>query len=79
MNAPVSDPRLDRIAVELDITVKRLQWMHAQLGEVRRAGASPVSPNPVSPNRASPMPVAATPAPTAPRDPRHPPDSPLAP
>ncbi|BDH58901.1 DUF2339 domain-containing protein [Tsukamurella sp. PLM1] len=39
-NAFTPDARIARIAGELDITVKRLQWMQAQLGEIAR----PVAP-----------------------------------
>lgn len=41
-NAPQTDARLARLATELDITVRRLQWMQAELGAMRRPVAAPV-------------------------------------
>ncbi|MCS3778447.1 DUF2339 domain-containing protein [Tsukamurella ocularis] len=41
-NAPQTDPRLDRLTTELDITVRRLQWMQAELGAMRRHVVAPV-------------------------------------
>lgn len=40
--APSTDPRLARLATELDITVQRLQWMQTQLGALQRTAAAPV-------------------------------------
>ncbi|KXO95624.1 Predicted membrane protein (plasmid) [Tsukamurella tyrosinosolvens] len=37
-----SDPRIARLATELDITVRRLQWMQAELGAMQRPVAAPV-------------------------------------
>ncbi|TWS19188.1 DUF2339 domain-containing protein [Tsukamurella asaccharolytica] len=75
-NAPQTDPRIARLATELDITVRRLQWMQAELAGVRSvaapvliaqgAGPTPAA-RPVTPHQPvppSPMPF---PAPAPPR------------
>lgn len=41
-NAPQSDARIARLATELDITVRRLQWMQTELDVLRRPVAVPV-------------------------------------
>ncbi|KXO96353.1 DUF2339 domain-containing protein [Tsukamurella pseudospumae] len=37
-----TDPRIVRLATELDITVKRLQWMQGQLGALQQPSVGPV-------------------------------------
>ncbi|WP_344999270.1 DUF2339 domain-containing protein, partial [Tsukamurella soli] len=54
-------PRLDRLAVELDITVRRLAWMQRELAGIAAAVPAP----PTAPQPAEPLPV-----PTAPPIPR---------
>ncbi len=65
-----TDPRLARLASELDITVKRLQWMQAQLGAMQPAAAGPVlmtsAPRPAPPRPVPPSPVPPSPAPPRP-------------
>ena len=62
-----SDPRIARLATELDITVRRLQWMQAELGAMQRPVAAPVlitqaqrpvqAPRPQAQPQAQPRPV----------------------
>ncbi|TWS23457.1 DUF2339 domain-containing protein [Tsukamurella sputi] len=74
----ITDPRIDRLAVELDITVRRLQWMQGQLAQVQRPGAAPVlmtsaaprtAPAPAPHPRPAPPPPVPFPAPPVARGP----------
>ena len=73
--SPQTDPRIARLATELDITVKRLQWMQTQLGVIARPAAAPVLMTSAAPRRApgtAPSPAVPPaphprPAPPAPR------------
>ncbi|KXP13089.1 hypothetical protein AXK57_02325 [Tsukamurella pulmonis] len=64
-----TDPRIERLATELDITVRRLQWMQAQLGALAQPAAGPVllgsaAPRPAAPqSHPAPHPRPAPPAP----------------
>ncbi|MET9328151.1 hypothetical protein [Tsukamurella sp. NPDC003166] len=62
-----TDPRIDRLAIELDITVKRLQWMQGQLGALQRSAAGPVlisqARRPAAPGSVPSRPMPPMPAP----------------
>ncbi|WP_019202418.1 DUF2339 domain-containing protein, partial [Tsukamurella sp. 1534] len=71
-----TDPRIARLAGELDITVRRLQWMQAELADVARAGAAPAPPLARFPARTVPAPPS-VPAPLVPPAQPGPPAAPV--